>query len=197
MDFSTGNEVAMTTENLGAQQDLGFAATLERDEDAKPAMTMDKSSAQADAGSAGLVEAMTAGALAAVAAANKDADSKAIHERRFAIVTDASRDALLRSVRLNAEHGLFAPGCLTPGRMGASGLRHSRRPDREVCDRAFCGLQPAAAGRALVRSAVENVAHLRRQIAEAERLDDQLHALVEPSVVDDGVARVSGRKEHL
>ena len=86
------------------QQDMGFAphvdtATLERDEEAKPAMTMDKASAQADQGSAALVEALmatgTAGALAAAASASKDADSKAIHARRFVIVTDPSRDALL------------------------------------------------------------------------------------------------------
>ena len=36
-----------------------------------------------------------AGALAAAAAATTDADSKAIHARRFVIVTDSSRDALL------------------------------------------------------------------------------------------------------
>ena len=88
MDFTTRDEVAV-------QQNMGFAATLERDEEAKPAMTMDKSSAQADSGSAGLVEAMAASALAAVTVADKDADSKAIHARRFVIVTDASRDALL------------------------------------------------------------------------------------------------------
>ncbi|MDP3675016.1 MAG: ribonucleoside-diphosphate reductase subunit alpha [Novosphingobium sp.] len=97
MDFTTRDEVAVS------QQDLGFApnagvTTLDRDEEAKPAMTMDKSSAQADSGSAGLVEALlttaTASALAAAAVVKPD-DSKAIHERRFAIVTDAARDALL------------------------------------------------------------------------------------------------------
>src|SRR6476659_10757378 len=89
MDFTTRDEVAM------AQQDLGFTATLERDEQARPAMSMDKDGAGADTGSAGLVEAMTAGALAAAAVASKDADSKAIHARRFDIVTDTARDALL------------------------------------------------------------------------------------------------------
>ena len=87
-----------------AQHDLGFTptaglATLERDEEANPAMTMDKASAQADSGSAGLVEALmatgAAGVLAAAATDTRDADSKAIHARRFVIVTDASRDALL------------------------------------------------------------------------------------------------------
>ena len=86
------------------QQDMGFApsadvATLEREQEAKPAMTMDRASAEADSGSAELVEALmatgAAGALAAAATASKDADSKAIHARRFVIVTDASRDALL------------------------------------------------------------------------------------------------------
>lgn len=50
-----------------------------------------------DAGSAGLVEKLGAEALAgamAAAAAPKD-DSKAIHDRRFAVVTDSARDALL------------------------------------------------------------------------------------------------------
>ena len=88
-----------------AQHDLGFAptaglATLERDEEAKPVMTMDKDSARTDAGSAGLVEALmatgAAGVLAAAATASKgESDSKAIHARRFVIVTDAARDALL------------------------------------------------------------------------------------------------------
>ena len=83
-------------EDHGAQPDLGFAATLERHEEAKPAMTMDKTSAEGDAGSAGLVEALMAtGAAGALAAAAKDSDSKAIHARRFVIVTDAARDALL------------------------------------------------------------------------------------------------------
>ena len=86
------------------QQDMGFTpsadvATLEREQEAKPAMTMDRASAEQDTGSAGLVEALlatgAAGALVAAAAATKDADSKAIHARRFVIVTDASRDALL------------------------------------------------------------------------------------------------------
>jgi ribonucleoside-diphosphate reductase alpha chain len=86
-----------------AQHDLGFAptgglATLDRDEEARPAMAMDKGNSQADAGSAGLVEAMMAtGAASALvaASASQDADSKAIHARRFVIVTDASRDVLL------------------------------------------------------------------------------------------------------
>ncbi|MCA1661423.1 MAG: ribonucleoside-diphosphate reductase subunit alpha, partial [Novosphingobium sp.] len=78
---------------------MGFApeadsATLERQE-SKPAMTMDKASGRTDAGSDELVEAMAASALAAVAAAAKNDDSKAIRDRRFAIETDPIRDALL------------------------------------------------------------------------------------------------------
>ena len=94
----------MGQQDMGGQHDMRLApsadvATLEREQEAKPAMTMDKASAEADSGSAGLVEALmatgTAGALAAATAAGKDADSKAIHARRFVIVTDAARDALL------------------------------------------------------------------------------------------------------
>src|SRR5687768_1071293 len=94
MDFATRDEVAMS------QHDMGFApdadsATLERQE-SRPAMTMDKASGAADAR---LVETLAAEttitAMAAVAAAAQNDDSKAIRARRFAVQTDASRDALL------------------------------------------------------------------------------------------------------
>lgn len=62
-------------------------------------MTMDDRSSVQDAGSAGLVEAdalaaMTAVLTTAVVAPRAD-DSKAIHARRFTIVTDPARDVLL------------------------------------------------------------------------------------------------------
>ncbi|HUQ14057.1 MAG TPA: ribonucleoside-diphosphate reductase subunit alpha [Novosphingobium sp.] len=63
-----------------------------------PAMTMDDKSAAADAGTAELVEALAASAIAAAATPQADPrsdDSKSIQDRRFEIVTDASRDALL------------------------------------------------------------------------------------------------------
>src|SRR5688500_18516793 len=97
MDFATRDEVAMS------QHDVGFApdadgATLDRQE-SRPAMTMDNASGRADAGSSELVEALaaqaTASALAAVAAAAKSDDSKAIRDCRVVVETDASRDALL------------------------------------------------------------------------------------------------------
>jgi ribonucleoside-diphosphate reductase alpha chain len=62
---------------------------------AGPAMGMNDKS---DAGSAALVEQMGAAALAglaAAAAAPAETDSKAIHDRRFAIEVDHARDALL------------------------------------------------------------------------------------------------------
>ena len=47
------------------------------------------------------------------------------------------------------------------------------------------------------RFCIQHVADLRREFAEAEGLDDQLHTLVEPTVMDDGVARISGCEQHL
>ncbi len=58
-------------------------------------MTMDKAASERDSGSAELVEAMAASVLAVAAPTPMEADSKAIHDRRFDIATDASRDALL------------------------------------------------------------------------------------------------------
>ncbi len=75
---------------------MAFAGTAPGD---GPALAMtDKSDIGTSALVAGSAEALGAQALAgaaeALATARKD-DSKAIHDRRFAVVTDASRDALL------------------------------------------------------------------------------------------------------
>ena len=95
MEFRNGDDAAM---GLGEN---GTPATLEADPPAPAkapngkAVTMDRK----DAGSDQLVaeaaaEAMT-GAVAAAVKAAADGDSKAVNPRRFAIVTDAGRDALL------------------------------------------------------------------------------------------------------
>jgi hypothetical protein len=44
---------------------------------------------------------------------------------------------------------------------------------------------------------VEDIAHLRREITEAERLCYELHAFVQPAVVEDGIARITGREKNL
>src|SRR5271170_4378522 len=44
---------------------------------------------------------------------------------------------------------------------------------------------------------VEDLAHLSRQLFQSERLRDQLHVGVHDSVVNDGVAGVPRRVEHL
>ena len=44
---------------------------------------------------------------------------------------------------------------------------------------------------------VEHVTYLSGEIAEAERLDDQLDTLIEPPVMDDRIARISGGEKHL
>jgi ribonucleoside-diphosphate reductase alpha chain len=90
MEFRNGDDAAM---GLG---DNGNAATLEADAPARKdgkAVTMDRK----DQGSEALVAEAAAGAMAeAVKAASAAAgDSKAVNPRRFAIVTDSARDALL------------------------------------------------------------------------------------------------------
>ncbi len=75
--------------------DAPTSPTTSREAGARPAMAMtDKSDAGTDALLAKLGGEALTGVLAA-AAAPADSDSKAIHARRFTIVTDASRDALL------------------------------------------------------------------------------------------------------
>ena len=91
MDFRTGNDAAMTLD-LETQDNAA-----ETEAQAAKAMTMDKS----DKGSDALVAetagaAAIAGAMAEVAkAAVENSDSKKINDRRFTVVTDESRDALL------------------------------------------------------------------------------------------------------
>ncbi|HYD24820.1 MAG TPA: ribonucleoside-diphosphate reductase subunit alpha [Croceibacterium sp.] len=94
MDFRNGDEAAM---GLG---DNGNAATLEADVPAKPgkAIKMDRKDTGSEALVADAAEAAIAGAMAEavkVAAAAAGDDSKAVRARRFAVVTDESRDALL------------------------------------------------------------------------------------------------------
>ncbi len=91
MDFRTGNDAAMTLD-METQDNAA-----ETEAQAAKAMTMDKS----DKGSDALVAETTgaaaiAGAMAEVAkAAVENSDSKKINDRRFTVVTDESRDALL------------------------------------------------------------------------------------------------------
>ena len=90
MEFQQGDKVAMGLE------DVVTGETPAPDSAAK-AMTM----ASKDQGSEDLLAAATAAAASAAAGALAEAavgaesDSKAVHARRFAVVTDASRDALL------------------------------------------------------------------------------------------------------
>ncbi|WP_423143123.1 ribonucleoside-diphosphate reductase subunit alpha [Parablastomonas sp. CN1-191] len=93
-------EDAMTLDNTGASPGETGRAAAPRAK-AKPAAAL----TDGGAGDAALVEAMTveamtveamaATALAAAASPRPEEDSKAIHARRFAIVTDPARDALL------------------------------------------------------------------------------------------------------
>ena len=88
MDFRTGESVA---EHDG-QSELLLAG------DAAPTASNGKAIGMNadDKGSEALVAAMTAGAATALAAAAKPvSDSKTINARRFAIETNAERDALL------------------------------------------------------------------------------------------------------
>lgn len=100
MEFSFGEERAMAQDEMVLTLPEKISSKDAAQPVKGPAMAMDDRS---DAGSAGLVEgdARDAGALAAMtaalatAAAPRADDSKAIHARRFSIVTDPSRDALL------------------------------------------------------------------------------------------------------
>ncbi|WP_126176786.1 ribonucleoside-diphosphate reductase subunit alpha [Tsuneonella rigui] len=95
MDFRTGNEAAMGLDDTTA--DAIDSPATDAAPGNKAALSMDKH----DKGSEALVADMAAGAMAeAVATVVKAAkkpgdDSKKIADRRFTIVTDASRDALL------------------------------------------------------------------------------------------------------
>lgn len=52
-------------------------------------------------------------------------------------------------------------------------------------------------GGRLTGESVKNVAYAYRKIGHAEGLRDELHALIEPSVMDNRIACVACRKEHL
>lgn len=98
MDFRTGDDAAMGLENVdGLVADEGATeARLAAPQTDGPAMTME----QNDKGSGELVDAAAAEAMAgamaeAVKATVAQPDSKTVQPRRFTIVTDASRDALL------------------------------------------------------------------------------------------------------
>jgi ribonucleoside-diphosphate reductase alpha chain len=91
MEFRNGDEAAM---GLG---DNGNTATLEAD---PPATTKAVKMDRKDQGSDELVaeaaaQAMTGAMAEAVKASSSSSDSKAVNPRRFTIVTDESRDALL------------------------------------------------------------------------------------------------------
>jgi ribonucleoside-diphosphate reductase alpha chain len=84
MDFRSGDDAAM---------ELELAGNTEAPETSAKAVAMTKE----DSGSAALAEA-TAAAMAQIGKASKkarDADSKRVMDRRFTVVTDAGRDALL------------------------------------------------------------------------------------------------------
>ncbi len=102
MDFRTGNEAAMgldeaTTDAIDNPAHADSASNAPRQTPKQPVVSMDKQ----DTGSEALLAEMTVGAMAqAVASAAKagkpdDEDSKKIADRRFKIVTDSARDALL------------------------------------------------------------------------------------------------------
>jgi len=99
VDFKSGDDrVASDDVAAGEAEASLFAETAPaaKEAGASPAVTMtDKT----DAGSAGLVDQLgaeaLAGALAGAAKAAKKDDSKSVQPRRFTIVTDDSRDALL------------------------------------------------------------------------------------------------------
>ena len=99
MDFTSGDERAMAQDEMVLTLPQRTSGKDAAQQFKGSAMTMDDRSSVQDAGSAGLVEAealaaMTAVLTTAVVAPRAD-DSKAIHARRFTIVTDPSRDALL------------------------------------------------------------------------------------------------------
>jgi ribonucleoside-diphosphate reductase alpha chain len=95
MEFRTGDGVAMGPELVRDQLDNAAADTAVKAKTTKrkPAVTMQ----QDDKGSDALVAEAAAGALAEAlkAAAAPVDDSKTVHARRFAVVTDESRDDLL------------------------------------------------------------------------------------------------------
>ena len=99
MDFTDGDERAMAQDEMMLTLPERTSSKDAAQQFKGPAMTMDDRSSVQDAGSAGLIEAdalaaMTAVLTTAVVAPRAD-DSKAIHARRFTILTDPSRDSLL------------------------------------------------------------------------------------------------------
>ena len=108
MDFTSGDERAMAQDEMVLTLPERLSGKDASEQFKGPAMTMDDRSGVQDRGSAELVSAelvegpeFESGALIAMTAALASVavppaeDSKAIHARRFDIVTDASRDALL------------------------------------------------------------------------------------------------------
>ncbi len=98
MEFRNGGDAAMELGELGAAMlEAEAPATLKFPEpETNKAMTMDRK----DTGSSDLVAGVTAGAMAGAMAevakaASAKSDSKTVNPRRFSIVTDSSRDALL------------------------------------------------------------------------------------------------------
>jgi ribonucleoside-diphosphate reductase alpha chain len=92
VDFRNTNETDEMMDE-GSLFAADAAPTLEKEAGESPAVPMTEKS---DAGSVDLVAKLGADALAGVVkAATPKEDSKAIAERRFTIVTDESRDALL------------------------------------------------------------------------------------------------------
>jgi ribonucleoside-diphosphate reductase alpha chain len=93
-DRSAGAEAELSADNTHIDA-VPSSAPPQSEESERPAVAMTERS---DPGSAALVagaaEAL-AGAAEAAAKARADDDSKAIHERRFAVVTDPARDELL------------------------------------------------------------------------------------------------------
>jgi ribonucleoside-diphosphate reductase alpha chain len=91
MDFRTGDDAAMGLEN----DELAIEAVAPAATGKRTAVTMDKADTGSDELVANEAAAVMAEALKAAATAPKGEDSKKIADRRFDVVTDAARDALL------------------------------------------------------------------------------------------------------
>jgi ribonucleoside-diphosphate reductase alpha chain len=98
VDFRNGNEGRTDSADIESGPELNFAAPAKaagtKEAGTRPVTAMDKTTTQDPIGAA--TAELVAGALAAAAKPEaKAADSKSINARRFAIVTDPARDALL------------------------------------------------------------------------------------------------------
>ena len=131
MDFRSGNG----DETEISVADMGLFEAEASVRPAEAARSNDARSAKVDDSVAALGAEALAGALAAAASAGTD-DSKTIHERRFAVVTDESRDALLTDFGKDTLDDRY----LLPGRELSGPVRRAS-PSAYADDR---GARPAA-----------------------------------------------------